>query len=73
LGLSRKYLAEGQISLLRFSLGLRVYSPKIEMFQQIALVAGVPKLNCPAVAQVNGQLTCNPEELSTLLKGDIKY
>jgi UDP-glucose:glycoprotein glucosyltransferase len=65
--LSRKYLSEAQVSLMRFSLGLHVYSPKIEMFQQIAMVQGVPKQKCEAVAEVNGKLTCDPSLIKTFL------
>lgn len=57
---------------MKFSLGLRAYSPKIEMFHQIAVVAGVQDLDCEAVVQINGKLTCKPEEISSLLKGDSK-
>ncbi len=52
---------------MRFSLGLHVYSPKIEMFQQIAMVQGVPEQKCEAVAAVNGKLTCDPSLIKTLL------
>lgn len=65
--LTRKYLSEAQVSLMRFSLGLHVYSPKIEMFQQIAMVQGVPEQKCEAVAAVNGKLTCDPSLIKTLL------
>ena len=65
--LSRKYLSEAQVSLMKFSLGLHVYSPKIEMFQQIAMVQGVPKHNCDAVAEVNSKMTCDPALINSLL------
>lgn len=65
--LSRKYLSEAQVSLMRFSLGLHVYSPKIEMFQQIAMVQGVPQQKCEAVIEVNGKLTCDSSLIKTLL------
>lgn len=67
LDISKKYLTEAQISMMRFSLGLHVYSPKIEMFQQIAMVQGVPKQNCDAVVDINGKLTCDPKQINTLL------
>lgn len=70
--LTREFLSEGQVSLMRFSLGLRVYSPKIEMFHQIAMVAGVAGMNCAVVAQANGKLTCKPEELDSLLAEELK-
>ena len=52
---------------MRFSLGLHVYSPKIEMFQQIAMVQGVPQQKCEAVIEVNGKLTCDSSLIKTLL------
>lgn len=73
LGLARKYISEAQVSLMRFSLGLHVYSPKIEMFHQIAAVNGVPQLKCDAVAEVNGKLTCDPIEILNLLEVKLKY
>ena len=42
------------------------------MFHQIAMVQGVGKLNCDAVAVVNGKLTCDPSEIELLLKGETK-
>ena len=53
-------MSEGQIKLLQFSLSLRIESPKIQMFQQIALDFGVDKLECPAVVQnpANNAISC---------------
>lgn len=65
--LSRKYLSEAQVSLMKFSLGLHVYSPKLEMFQQIAMVQGVPEQKCETVAEINGKLTCDPSLIKALL------
>lgn len=52
---------------MKFSLGLHVYSPKIEMFQQIAMVQEVPKQNCEAVVEINGKLECDPSQIKKLL------
>ena len=70
--LAAKYLSTAQLSLMKFSLGLHVYSPKIEMFHQVAMVQGVGKLNCDAVAVVNGKLTCEPSEIDSFLKDETK-
>ena len=70
--IARRYLGEAQVSLMKFSLALHVYSPKVEMFQQIALVRGVPE-DCEAVADVNGELTCNPEKVASLLESSKRY
>lgn len=47
-----------QINLLKFSLALREYSPKIEMYQHLALDRGVGQLNCDAVIEFRGKLAC---------------
>ena len=54
------HLSSAQIKLLKFGLSLRVESPKIQMFQQIALDFGVDKAGCGAVVQnpANGALQC---------------
>ena len=70
--IARPYLGEAQVSLMRFSLGLHVYSPKVEMFQQIALVRGVSN-ECEAAADVDGELTCDPEKVVSLLNNGKKY
>ena len=69
--ITRQYLGEPQVSLMKFSLGLHVYSPKVEMFLQIALVRGVEG-ECEAAADVTGELTCDPEKVSSLLEGSKK-
>lgn len=60
-----RHLSESQVSLLRFSLSLHVYSPKVEMFQQMAKGRGV---DCETTAEINGQLTCDAADVETLLK-----
>lgn len=58
------FLTPSQLKILKFSLSMRIYSPKIEMFRQIALGRGVTMdKNCGAVADVNGQLTCDVSEM----------
>ncbi|KAG1695918.1 UDP-glucose:glycoprotein glucosyltransferase 1 [Nymphon striatum] len=54
-----------QISLLRFYLSLRYFSPKVEMFQQIALDQNLP--DCEAVVNINGKVTCNVDEIAELI------
>lgn len=58
--------------MMKFSLGLHVYSPKIEMFQQIAMVKGVQNKDCDVVAEVNGILECDRTKIGALLKGKPK-
>ena len=54
------HLTSAQIKLLKFGLSLRVESPKIQMFQQIALDFGVDKAGCEAVVQnpANAAVQC---------------
>jgi UDP-glucose:glycoprotein glucosyltransferase len=72
LELAGKYLSPAQISILKFSLGLHVYSPKIEMFQQIAHGHGIPR-DCDTFVDINDQVTCNPEDIQSLLSGASRY
>ena len=58
--LTTRYLSQSQIKLLKFSLSLRLESPKIQMFRQVALDFGIDILGCPAVVQnpLNDQTKC---------------
>lgn len=60
-------LSQEKLSLLKFSLALRSYSPTIEMFQQIALTKNLPP-GCSAVIEVNSEFTCDLIELDRLLE-----
>ncbi|CAG0918617.1 unnamed protein product [Notodromas monacha] len=63
---AERYLTAGRVRLLKFALSLRYYSPRIEMFRQIAADRGVPK-NCAAVVEINGVMTCNPGDIDRLV------
>lgn len=65
LELAGRHLSPAQVSLLRFSLGLHIYSPKIAMFQQIAQGRPLPA-GCDTVADVAGRLTCRPQDVESL-------
>ncbi|XP_018026730.1 UDP-glucose:glycoprotein glucosyltransferase 1 isoform X2 [Hyalella azteca] len=71
---SSKILSTNQLELLQLSLALRVHSPKIEMFRQIALDRGIlnrtDTQNCQAVIDVNGHLICGVKSLKKSL-GDV--
>lgn len=60
-----KFVTPSQLSILKLGLSLHVYSPKVEMFEQIANERDLPP--CPAVADVGGKLTCNVEEMKNLI------
>lgn len=51
---------------MKLGLSLHIYSPKVEMFGQMAVERNLPK--CPIVADVGGKLTCNVKELNKFIK-----
>jgi len=61
-----RYLTPTKLDLLKFSLSLRSMSPKIEMFQQVAIDRGVNKLGCPAVIEYHGKLSCTLPDVGEL-------
>ncbi|XP_064106308.1 UDP-glucose:glycoprotein glucosyltransferase 1-like isoform X1 [Macrobrachium nipponense] len=70
LAAASNFLTPSQVKILKLSLSMRIYSPKIEMFRQIALDRGVtPSKTCGATADVNGQLTCDVNEMKKLVEG----
>ena len=71
ISISGKLLSESQLKLLQLSLSLRIYSPKLEMFRQIALERGVQATetkDCSFVVDVNGELSCEVDRLLELVK-----
>ncbi|KAL7645301.1 UNVERIFIED_CONTAM: hypothetical protein RMT77_003687 [Armadillidium vulgare] len=68
LQIADKFLSPSQISLLKFSLALRIYSPKIESFRQIALDRGIQNAECDIVVDINGDLICDPSRLDSVVK-----
>jgi UDP-glucose:glycoprotein glucosyltransferase len=60
-------LPPSQIDILKFSLGLRTESPKVEMHSHLATDRGVPALGCDAVYDHGGKLSCS---LPTVIKAD---
>lgn len=55
-----RLISPAQISLLKLSVSLHVYSPKIEMYSQMALERG---LNCPAAVDVAGTIVCSVDKI----------
>uniref|UniRef100_A0A1B6BXN7 UDP-glucose:glycoprotein glucosyltransferase n=1 Tax=Clastoptera arizonana TaxID=38151 RepID=A0A1B6BXN7_9HEMI len=55
-----KLISPAQISLLKLSVSLHIYSPKIEMYAQMALERG---LNCPTAVDVGGTLVCSVDKI----------
>uniref|UniRef100_T1J9H3 UDP-glucose:glycoprotein glucosyltransferase n=1 Tax=Strigamia maritima TaxID=126957 RepID=T1J9H3_STRMM len=69
-GETRKFLSAPKMSLLKLSLSLRAYSPKIIMFHQISSTKNLPK-HCDVVAEVNGNFICDVGELEGVLEKTI--
>lgn len=63
-----KYLSSMQFRLLKFSLSLHVYSPRIEMFSQIA---SQRKLPCPITVDVSGKMICSIDEVKETIENSI--
>ncbi|XP_018331345.1 UDP-glucose:glycoprotein glucosyltransferase isoform X2 [Agrilus planipennis] len=56
-----KLVSSSQEMLLKFGLSLHIYSPKVEMFDQIAKEQDLP--SCPIVVDVAGKFLCNLDEI----------
>uniref|UniRef100_A0A8C4QDI9 UDP-glucose glycoprotein glucosyltransferase 2 n=1 Tax=Eptatretus burgeri TaxID=7764 RepID=A0A8C4QDI9_EPTBU len=79
-----QFLSPVQLSLLKFSLSIRTYSPAVHMCRQLAEEES-PPIGCEAFVVVHGQTSCIPEDLTkllisagdrprpTLFKGDHKF
>ncbi|XP_076453817.1 UDP-glucose:glycoprotein glucosyltransferase 1-like isoform X2 [Babylonia areolata] len=69
LSLASKLVSPLQLNLLKLTLSLRAFSPAVQTHQQIA--QEIPKSKeCTAFIEVKGQVTCDPNELGSLLAGD---
>lgn len=63
---AEKLITPAQLSVLKLALSLHIYSPKVQMFGQIAQERKLPL--CTTVADVAGQLTCDVIQLKELIK-----
>ncbi|XP_066143458.1 UDP-glucose:glycoprotein glucosyltransferase [Euwallacea fornicatus] len=59
-------LTPSQLSVLKLSLSLHIYSPKVQMFQQIASEQNLPACQC--IADVGGQFSCDLGEIKDLIE-----
>ncbi|XP_048588616.1 UDP-glucose:glycoprotein glucosyltransferase 1 isoform X2 [Nematostella vectensis] len=63
---ARKLLSSNGLSLLQFSLSMRYYSPKIELFNKVSKeVSGISE--CSSFVQIGKKVTCNTEEAERLI------
>ncbi|KAG8311333.1 UDP-glucose:glycoprotein glucosyltransferase 1 [Homalodisca vitripennis] len=60
-----KLLSPAQLSLLKLAVSLHVYSPRVEMYHQMAQQRG---LKCPAAVDVAGTVICSPEQLQVTVQ-----
>ncbi|CAH1245599.1 UGGT1 [Branchiostoma lanceolatum] len=64
--LTRGFLSEAQVKVLRFTLALRAHSPTVEMFAH--LVEDLPSIpDCPAFVDVHNQMTCDPSRVKGMV------
>ncbi|XP_019756037.2 UDP-glucose:glycoprotein glucosyltransferase [Dendroctonus ponderosae] len=61
-----RLLSPSQLAVLKLSLSLHIYSPKVQMFQQISTELSLPKCQC--VADVGGQFSCDLKEIEKLIE-----
>ena len=60
-----KLITPSELSVLKLGLSLHIYSPKVQMFQQIAGERNLP--NCPAIADIGGTFTCDADKIKSLI------
>ncbi|XP_057663509.1 UDP-glucose:glycoprotein glucosyltransferase [Diorhabda carinulata] len=65
-----KFLTDSQMSVLKLGLSLHIYSPKVQMFSQIAQELHLP--DCPTVADIGGTVVCDIEKVKSLINGPTK-
>lgn len=61
-----KLLTLSELSVLKLGLSLHIYSPKVQMFRQIADGKNLP--DCSAVVDIGGTFTCSVEEIRKLIE-----
>lgn len=58
-------LSNSKLRLLKFSLSMHIYSPRIEMYAQIAADR---RVHCSTSVEIDGKLVCSVEKLKNVLK-----
>lgn len=62
------YLSVLQVKTLKLALSLHIFSPKIEMYGQMASQRGLPQSRCPSAIDYNGKLYCHEEDFKSEFK-----
>lgn len=70
LKLAGRYLSPAEISILKLTLSLRIYSARVEMFSQMAENKNLSTLGCDNVIDIGGKYTCSIEEIDELIEKD---
>ncbi|XP_065333723.1 UDP-glucose:glycoprotein glucosyltransferase isoform X1 [Cloeon dipterum] len=72
IGQVRRIASPAQESMLKLALSMRVYSPRIEMYSQIARERGLEDSKCVAAVDLHGTLLCDPSEIIPKLNAVIE-
>lgn len=64
---AKTMLTQSELGLMKLALSLHIYSPKIEMYAQIAIDRNIPT-DCAIVLDINNNLFCNLEDVDKYLK-----
>ena len=66
-------MSDSQIKAIKLALSLHIFSPKIEMFGQMASECGVPESRCPSAVDFNGRLFCHINEFLQYFNDNGKF
>ncbi|XP_011503813.1 PREDICTED: UDP-glucose:glycoprotein glucosyltransferase [Ceratosolen solmsi marchali] len=67
MSISEKFLTSAEIAVMKLGLSLRIYSPRIEMFYQMAENKKTSNINCNNFIDVGGKFVCSIDELQKFI------
>lgn len=67
---AKQLLSNSKLRLLKFSLSMHTYSPRIEMYAQMAADRGI---KCSTTVEIDGELVCSIEKLKNILKTIVSF
>lgn len=67
---AKQLLSNSKLRLLKFSLSMHTYSPRIEMYAQMAADRGI---QCSTTVEIDGELVCSIEKLKNILKTIVSF
>jgi UDP-glucose:glycoprotein glucosyltransferase len=65
--IAEKFLTAAEIAIMKLGLSLRIYSPRVEMFSQMAENKKTSNIDCNNFIDVGGKFICSIEELQKLI------